>query len=155
MNGSGKSSLLKIIAGLDTNFEGNVVFDKEYKIGYLAQEPELDETKTVREVIEEGVQETVDILKEYEALNLKFSEPMSDEEMNALIEKQGELTDKLDHLNAWELDNRLNTAMDALRTPEGDQPINVLSGGERRRVAICRLLPVSYTHLTLPTTPYV
>ncbi len=140
LNGSGKSSLLKIIAGLDTNFEGKVVFDKEYKIGYLAQEPELDETKTVREVIEEGVQETVDILKEYEALNLKFSEPMSDEEMNALIEKQGELTDKLDHLNAWELDNRLNTAMDALRTPEGDQPINVLSGGERRRVAICRLL---------------
>ena len=140
LNGSGKSSLLKIIAGLDTNFEGNVVFDKEYKIGYLAQEPELDETKTVREVIEEGVQETVDILKEYEALNLKFSEPMSDEEMSALIEKQGELTDKLDHLNAWELDNRLNTAMDALRTPEGDQPINVLSGGERRRVAICRLL---------------
>ncbi len=140
LNGSGKSSLLKIIAGLDTNFEGHVVFDKEYKIGYLAQEPELDETKTVREVIEEGVQETVDILKEYEALNLKFSEPMSDEEMTALIEKQGELTDKLDHLNAWELDNRLNTAMDALRTPEGDQPINVLSGGERRRVAICRLL---------------
>ncbi len=140
LNGSGKSSLLKIIAGLDTNFEGHVVFDKEYKIGYLAQEPELDETKTVREVIEEGVQATVDLLKEYEALNLKFSEPMGDEEMNALIEKQGELTDKLDHLNAWELDNRLNTAMDALRTPEGDQPINVLSGGERRRVAICRLL---------------
>ena len=140
LNGSGKSSLLKIIAGLDTNFEGHVVFDKEYKIGYLAQEPELDDTKTVRQVIEEGVQETVDLLKEYEALNLKFSEPMSDEEMTALIEKQGELTDKLDHQNAWELDNRLNTAMDALRTPEGDQPVNVLSGGERRRVAICRLL---------------
>ncbi len=140
LNGSGKSSLLKIIAGIDTNFEGHVVFDKEYKIGYLAQEPELDESKTVREVIEEGVQETVDLLKEYEALNAKFAEPMSDEEMNDLIAKQGELTDKLDHLNAWELDNRLNTAMDALRTPEGDQPINVLSGGERRRVAICRLL---------------
>ena len=140
LNGSGKSSLLKIIAGIDTNFEGHVVFDKEYKIGYLAQEPELDESKTVREVIEEGVQATVDLLKEYEALNAKFAEPMSDEEMNDLIAKQGELTDKLDHLNAWELDNRLNTAMDALRTPEGDQPINVLSGGERRRVAICRLL---------------
>jgi len=140
LNGSGKSSLLKIIAGIDTNFQGHVVFDKEYKIGYLAQEPELDDTKTVREIVEEGVQETVDVLKEYEALNLKFSEPMSDEEMAALIEKQGELTDKLDHLNAWELDHRLNTAMDALRTPEGDQPVNVLSGGERRRVALCRLL---------------
>lgn len=140
LNGSGKSSLLKIIAGIDTNFEGHVVFDKEYKIGYLAQEPELDNTKTVRQIVEEGVQETVDLLKEYEALNLKFSEPMSDDEMTALIEKQGELTDKLDHLNAWELDHRLDTAMEALRTPEGDQPVNVLSGGERRRVALCRLL---------------
>jgi len=140
LNGSGKSSLLKIIAGIDTNFEGHVVFDKEYKIGYLEQEPTLDESKTVREVVEEGVQEVVDTLKEYEELNAKFAEPMSDDEMNALIEKQGELTDKLDHLNAWELDNRLNTAMDALRCPPDDKSVAVLSGGERRRVALCRLL---------------
>lgn len=140
LNGSGKSSLLKIIAGIDTNFEGHVSFEKEFKIGYLEQEPTLDENKTVREVVEEGVQDTVDLLKEYEDINLKFSEPMSDDEMNALIEKQGELTEKLDHINAWELDHKLETAMDALRTPEGDQPIKVLSGGERRRVALCRLL---------------
>ncbi len=140
LNGSGKSSLLKIIAGIDTNFEGHVVFDKAYKIGYLEQEPTLDETKTVRQVVEEGVQEVVDTLKEYEELNAKFAEPMSDDEMTALIEKQGELTDKLDHLNAWELDNRLNTAMDALRCPEDDKSVAVLSGGERRRVALCRLL---------------
>ncbi len=140
LNGSGKSSLLKIIAGLDTNFEGHVVFDKAYKIGYLEQEPTLDESKTVREVVEEGVQEIVDTLKAYEALNAKFAEPMSDDEMNALIEKQGELTDKLDHLNAWELDNRLNTALDALRCPPDDKSVAVLSGGERRRVALCRLL---------------
>ncbi len=140
LNGSGKSSLLKIIAGIDTNFEGQVVFDKEYKIGYLEQEPTLDETKTVRQVVEEGVQEVVDTLKAYEDLNAKFAEPMSDDEMTALIEKQGELTDKLDHLNAWELDNRLNTAMDALRCPPDDKSVAVLSGGERRRVALCRLL---------------
>lgn len=140
LNGSGKSSLLKIIAGIDTNFEGHVVFDKDYKIGYLEQEPTLDESKTVRAVVEEGVQEVVDTLKAYEELNAKFAEPMSDKEMNALIEKQGELTDKLDHLNAWELDNRLNTAMDALRCPPDDKSVAVLSGGERRRVALCRLL---------------
>ncbi len=140
LNGSGKSSLLKIIAGIDTNFEGHVVFDKDYKIGYLEQEPTLDENKTVREVVEEGVKEVVDTLKAYEELNAKFAEPMSDDEMNALIEKQGELTDKLDHLNAWELDNRLNTAMDALRCPPDDKSVAVLSGGERRRVALCRLL---------------
>ena len=140
LNGSGKSSLLKIIAGIDTNFEGKVVFDKEYKIGYLEQEPTLDESKTVRQVVEEGVKEVVDTLKEYEELNAKFAEPMSDDEMNALIEKQGELTDKLDHLNAWELDNRLNTAMDALRCPPDEKSVAVLSGGERRRVALCRLL---------------
>jgi len=140
LNGSGKSSLLKIIAGIDTNFEGHVVFDKEYKIGYLEQEPTLDESKTVRQVVEEGVQEVVDTLKAYEELNAKFAEPMSDDEMTALIEKQGELTDKLDHLNAWELDNRLNTAMDALRCPPDDKSVAVLSGGERRRVALCRLL---------------
>jgi len=140
LNGSGKSSLLKIIAGIDTNFEGHVRFDKDYKIGYLEQEPTLDESKTVRQVVEEGVQEVVDTLKAYEELNAKFAEPMSDDEMNALIEKQGELTDKLDHLNAWELDNRLNTALDALRCPPDDKSVAVLSGGERRRVALCRLL---------------
>jgi len=140
LNGSGKSSLLKIIAGIDTNFEGNVTFDNEYKIGYLEQEPQLDESKTVREIVEEGVQATVDLLKEYEEVNNKFAEPMSDDEMNALIEKQGELTDKLDHANAWELDHRLETAMDSLSLPPSDQNVASLSGGERRRVALCRLL---------------
>lgn len=140
LNGSGKSTLLKIIAGLDKNFQGDLYFDGDYKIGYLEQEPDLDESKTVREVVEEGVQEVVDLLKEYEEINLKFAEPMSDDEMNALIAKQGELTEKLDHHNAWELDNRLETAMEALRCREGDIPIKVLSGGERRRVALCRLL---------------
>ncbi len=140
LNGSGKSTLLKIIAGRDQNYQGNIHFDGSYKIGMLDQEPELDENKTVREVVEEGVQETVDLLKAYEEINLKFSEPMSDDEMNALIEKQGEMMDQLEHLNAWELDNRLNTAMEALRCPPDDKPVKVLSGGERRRVALARLL---------------
>ncbi len=140
LNGSGKSSLLKIIAGIDQNYEGEIYFEKEYRIGYLEQEPILDDSKTVRQVVEEGVQDIVDLLQEYEDINLKFAEPMSDDEMNALIEKQGELTEKLDHANAWELDNKLETAMHALRCPEGDQAIKVLSGGERRRVALCRLL---------------
>ena len=140
LNGSGKSTLLKIIAGLDQDYIGKIEFEKEYKIGYLEQEPTLDESKTVRQVVEEGVQHIVDLLQEYEAINLKFSEPMSDDEMNDLIAKQGELTEKLDHENAWELDHRLETAMDALRCPEGDVEIKVLSGGERRRVALCRLL---------------
>jgi sulfate-transporting ATPase len=140
LNGSGKSTLLKIIAGLDQDYHGDISFEKEYKIGYLSQEPELDESKTVREVVEEGVQHIVDLMQEYEAINLKFSEPMSDDEMNDLIGKQGELTEKLDHVNAWELDHRLNTAMEALRCPEADTPVKVLSGGERRRVALCRLL---------------
>ena len=140
LNGSGKSSLLKIIAGLDTNFQGKVTFDKEYKIGYLQQEPMLDETKTVREIVEEGVQHIVDVVKEYDAINLKFSEPMDDDEMNKTIEKQGELMEKMDHYNAWELDHKLETAMESLRCPLGETPVNVLSGGERRRVALCRLL---------------
>ncbi|NRB49145.1 MAG: energy-dependent translational throttle protein EttA [Saprospiraceae bacterium] len=140
LNGSGKSSLLKIIAGLDKNYEGKIEFDGSFKIGYLEQEPQLDESKTVRQVVEEGVQEIVDLMAEYEAINLKLAEPMSDDEMMKVIEKQGELMDKLDHHNAWELDNRLETAMDALRCPEGDTSIKVLSGGERRRVALCRLL---------------
>lgn len=140
LNGSGKSSLLKIIAGLDKNYEGKIEFDGSFKIGYLEQEPQLDESKTVRQVVEEGVQEIVDLMAEYEAINLKLAEPMDDDEMMKVIEKQGELMDKLDHHNAWELDNRLETAMDALRCPEGDTSIKVLSGGERRRVALCRLL---------------
>ena len=140
LNGSGKSTLLKIIAGLDQDYLGKIQFEKAYKIGYLEQEPTLDENKTVRQVVEEGVQHIVDLLQEYEAINLKFSEPMGDDEMNNLIVKQGELTEKLEDLNAWELDYRLETAMEALRCPEGDAPIKVLSGGERRRVALCRLL---------------
>ena len=140
LNGSGKSTLLKIIAGLDNNYQGEIFFEKDYQIGYLEQEPQLDESKTVRQVVEEGVQHVVDLLAEYDAVNLKFGEEMSDDEMNALIEKQGVLTEQLEHHNAWELDNRLNTAMEALRCPPEDANIAVLSGGERRRVALCRLL---------------
>lgn len=140
LNGSGKSTLLKIIAGLDSNYEGRISFDGSYKIGYLAQEPELDESKTVRQVVEEGVQEIVDLMNAYEELNLKLAEPMDNDEMMELIEKQGEMMDQLDHHNAWELDHRLNTAMEALRCPPDDAEIKVLSGGERRRVALCRLL---------------
>ena len=140
LNGSGKSSLLKLIAGLDKNYEGKIEFDGSFKIGYLEQEPQLDESKTVRQVVEEGVQDIVDLMAEYEAINLKLAEPMDNDEMMKIIEKQGELMDKLDHHNAWELDNRLETAMDALRCAEGDTSIKVLSGGERRRVALCRLL---------------
>lgn len=140
LNGSGKSSLLKIIAGLDTNFEGKVSFDKEYKIGYLAQEPELDESKTVKEIVQEGLQEIVDLVAEYNAVNEKFMEPMSDDEMSKLMEKQGELGEKMEIMNAWELDHTLEVAMDNLRLPPDDQKISVLSGGERRRVALCRLL---------------
>ncbi len=140
LNGSGKSSLLKIIAGLETNYEGKVTFDKNYKIGYLAQEPELDETKTVKEVVQEGVQEIVDVVNAYNEVNNKFMEPMSDDEMNKLLEKQGELAEKMEILNAWELDHTLEVAMDSLRLPPDDQKVSVLSGGERRRVALCRLL---------------
>jgi len=140
LNGSGKSSLLRIIAGKDTEFQGNVFFDGDYKIGLLEQEPELDETKTVRQIVEEGVQHIVDLLREYDAVNLQLAEPMDDDEMNKVIERQGELMEKLEHLNAWELDHRLETAMESLRCPPEEAVIGLLSGGERRRVALCRLL---------------
>lgn len=140
LNGSGKSSLLKIIAGLDTNFQGKVTFDKEYKIGYLEQEPVLDDTKSVKQIVEEGVQHIVDIIKAYEDVNNKLCEPMDDDEMMKAIELQGELMEKMDHFDAWNLDHKLETAMESLRCPEADTAISICSGGERRRVALCRLL---------------
>ncbi len=140
LNGAGKSSLLKIIAGLDTEYQGEVVFSPGYSVGYLPQEPQMDDSLTVKEVVMQGVQEVVDILKEYEEVNMKFMEPMSDDEMNKLIERQGELTELIEQHDAWELDSKLDRAMDALRCPEGDTPVKNLSGGERRRVALCRLL---------------
>ena len=140
LNGSGKSSLLRIMAGVDKEFGGQTIPAPGFSIGFLEQEPKLDETKSVREVIEEGVQETVDLLNEFNRINEKFSEPLSEVEMNRLIERQGEVQGKLDTLDAWDLDSRLEMAMDALRCPPGETPVKVLSGGERRRVALCRLL---------------
>lgn len=140
LNGSGKSSLLRIIAGKDPNYDGKVWFDGDYKIGFLEQEPVLDEAKTVRQTVEEAVQHIVDLLKEYEDINLKLAEPMDDDAMMKAIERQGELMEKLDHYNAWELDYKLGTAMESLRCPPEDALIGKLSGGERRRVALCRLL---------------
>ncbi len=140
LNGSGKSSLLRILAGKDTEFNGEAAISPGYTVGFLEQEPELDDAKTVRETVEEGMQETVDALNEYNMINEKFAEPMSDDEMSRLIERQGEVQEKLDALDAWDLDSRLEMAMDALRCPPGDTPVKLLSGGERRRVALCRLL---------------
>ena len=140
LNGSGKSSLLKIIAGLDTNHQGKVTFDKDYKIGYLEQEPTLDDNKTVRQIVEEGVQHIVNVIKDYEDVNNKLCEPLNDDAMMKAIELQGELMEKMDHYDAWNLDHKLETAMESLRCPEGDTAISICSGGEKRRVALCRLL---------------
>jgi energy-dependent translational throttle protein EttA len=140
LNGSGKSSLLRILAGVDKDFNGETVISPGFTVGYLEQEPLLDDNRTVREVVEEAVKETVSLLKEFEEINAKFGEEMSDDEMNALLERQGTVQEKLDHLDAWDLDSRLEMAMDALRCPPADTPVRILSGGERRRVALCRLL---------------
>ena len=140
LNGAGKSTLLRIMAGVDKEFNGKAILSPGYTVGFLEQEPKLDEAKTVRQVVEEAVQETVDLLQEFEEINAKFAEPMSDDEMNQLIERQGEVQEQLDNSDAWDLDSRLEMAMDALRCPPGDTPVKVLSGGEMRRVALCRLL---------------
>lgn len=140
LNGSGKSTLLKILAGVDKDFNGETVVSPGYTIGFLEQEPLIDSTKTVKEVVEEGVQEIVDLMNEFNSITAKFSEPMDDEKMSKLIEHQGNVQEKLDALNAWDIDSRLEMAMDALRCPSGDMPVNLISGGERRRVALCRLL---------------
>ncbi|RJR28703.1 MAG: energy-dependent translational throttle protein EttA [Candidatus Latescibacterota bacterium] len=140
LNGSGKSSLLRIFAGTDTEFNGEAVLSPGYTVGMLEQEPRLDGSKTVREIVEEGVKETADLLAEFNRINEKFAEPLSEDEMAKLIERQGEVQEKLDRLDAWDLDSRLDLAMDALRCPPADTPVKVLSGGEKRRVALCRLL---------------
>ena len=140
LNGSGKSSLLRILAGVDKEFVGETVLSPGHTIGFLEQEPQLDETKTVREIVEQGVQETVDLLKEYDEINAKFSDPLTDDEMSALLERQGVVQESLDAADAWDLDSRLEMALDALRCPPGETPVKTLSGGERRRVALCRLL---------------
>ncbi len=139
-NGSGKSSLLRILAGADSNFSGETILSPGYTVGFLEQEPLMDVEKTVKEVVEEGVQETIDLLNEFESINLKFAEPMDDNAMDKLIERQGDVQEKLDALEAWDLDSRLEMAMDALRCPPGDKSVKLISGGERRRVALCRLL---------------
>ena len=138
LNGSGKSTLLKIIAGVENSFDGQVVFSPGYSVGYLEQEPHLDDNKTVKEIVQEGVQEVMDLLKEFEDINEKFADP--DADFDALIARHGELQEKLDHLDAWNIDNKLERAMDALRCPPEDASVRTLSGGERRRVALCRLL---------------
>ncbi|MXW77990.1 MAG: energy-dependent translational throttle protein EttA [Gemmatimonadetes bacterium] len=140
LNGSGKSTLLRIMAGIDSEYEGTLSIQPGFTVGFLEQEPELEKGKTVKEIVEEGVQETVDLLREYEDINAQFAEPMDDDAMNALIERQASVAEQLDAAGAWDLDSRLDMAMDALRCPPEDQEVSTLSGGERRRVALCRLL---------------
>jgi len=140
LNGSGKSSLLRIMAGVDQDYNGSAVLSPGYTLGFLEQEPVLDPDKTVQTVVEEGMRESVDLVREYNEISEKFAEPLSDDEMSRLIERQGELQEKIDHLDIWDIDSRLDMAMDALRCPPGDTPIRILSGGEKRRVALCRLL---------------
>ena len=140
LNGAGKSSLLRILAGVDKEFNGETILSEGYTVGYLEQEPLVDSEKTVRMVVEEGVKETVDLVKEFETINNRFAEPMTDDEMDKLIERQGEVQERLDDLDAWDLDSRLEMAMDALRCPPPETPVKTISGGERRRVALCRLL---------------
>src|SRR5213592_1251994 len=140
LNGSGKSTLLRILAGVEQDFQGKTAVSPGFTIGFLEQEPKLDPTKTVREIVEQGVQPIVDLLREYDEINAKFAEPMNDEEMSDLLDRQGKVQEKLDATQAWDLDSRLEMAMDALRCPSPETSISVLSGGESRRVALCRLL---------------
>ena len=140
LNGAGKSTLLRIIAGRDTEYNGEVVFSPGYTVGLLEQEPPLDDSLTVRQVVEQGLQAVVDVMKEYDSVSERLGEDISDDEMNDLIEKQGHLQERIEELDGWNLDSRLDMAMDALGCPDGSTPINILSGGERRRVALCRLL---------------
>lgn len=140
LNGAGKSTLLRIIAGVDTDYLGDISFSKGYRVGYLEQEPKLDPEKTVREIVQEGMQEVVDLLQQFEDISMKLGEPMSDDEMNKMLEKQAKLQDKLDACDAWDLDSRLDLAMESLRCPPADTKVGIISGGEQRRVALCRLL---------------